>query len=82
VIALSASPREPMETIEKPLYRFSTRTGVLAATSNGQPVGRVLCVADHRWRFRCHCCPTSSEGYRTRYAAHDALVAHLAEVSA
>lgn len=63
--------------IEKERYRFSTRTGVLADTRNGQPVGRVLHVADRRWRFRCHCCPVSSEIHRTQAGAHEALVAHL-----
>ena len=80
-----------MAVEEMQRYRFSTKTGVMADTSTGQPVGRVLRIADDprrprshvRWAVRCNCHPTTllTVGriaiYRTRTAAEAGLVAHL-----
>ena len=86
-----------MEVKEKDRYRFSTRTGVLADTTTGRPLGRVLRVEGARgirWAARCNCHPVTPETidlfvhHRTRAAAVAGLVAHLdhalvdAEVSA
>jgi hypothetical protein len=71
--------------------RLSTRTGVVTDPTTGRPLGRVLRVmqwsdrakrALPRYRFRCHCCPTSSEQvHRTQVEAAEGLVAHLKEAT-
>lgn len=87
----STKTREGTMPATAAALRLSTRTGVVTDPSTARPLGRVVRVmqwstrakrALPRWRYRCHCCPTSStETFRSMAAGFEGLVAHLDAVA-